>query len=140
MISLVLQLMVHAADAWLSTLTPGEATQCPTVDRYPTLLLSFIVWCVSCVPLQADLSANGFTGELPAALSQAQNLLYLNVSTNKLTSIQSPKAWDTPSLVTLDLSDNEFTGGHVCVTQERWVMLVHTRMLTSMKKGVASQL
>lgn len=63
--------------------------------------------------LQADLSSNMFDGPIPAVLSQSSQLVYLNVSNNQLSGIESADAWSTPALMTLDASYNQISGGLV---------------------------
>jgi Leucine-rich repeat (LRR) protein len=50
------------------------------------------------------------SGPIPAVLSQSAVLVYLNVSNNQLSSIESPEAWSTPALMTLDASYNQIEG------------------------------
>eukprot|EP00878_Enallax_costatus_P025108 GHUV01026831.1.p1 GENE.GHUV01026831.1~~GHUV01026831.1.p1 ORF type:complete len:723 (+),score=195.48 GHUV01026831.1:793-2961(+) len=57
-----------------------------------------------------DFSSNKFSGNIPTALSQAEELVYLNVSRNQLTGIASPEAWNTPAAITLDASVNAIQG------------------------------
>lgn len=59
---------------------------------------------------QADLSSNAFSGAIPAVLSQSAQLVYLNVSNNQLTGIESAEQWSTPALMTLDASYNQIEG------------------------------
>lgn len=60
--------------------------------------------------MQADLSSNMFDGPIPAVMSQSAQLVYLNVSNNQLSSIESPEAWSTAALMTLDASYNQIEG------------------------------
>lgn len=63
-----------------------------------------------CRAVQADLSSNMFSGAIPAIMSQSAQLVYLNVSNNQLTAIETPEQWSTPAVMTLDASYNQIEG------------------------------
>ncbi|CAL5012716.1 unnamed protein product [Urochloa decumbens] len=95
----------------LRNLTSLDLSNCqfhgliPSFDQWP-----MISW--------VDLSGNNLTGSLPSdGYLSLHNLTYLSLSNNSMSGVIPPSLFSHPSLVDLDLSQNNFTGNfQLCPT------------------------